>query len=300
MSLLFYIIGFLIKNYERYTKSFVEITIKVLTCLLLPIIIFNVIASTKFNTQTALMPMALLFTFSLLTLAAFIIIKSKDYSLKTKGAILTTFGTLEGGSVGSALVISLLPKEAFLNFIIFDITHAFVLFSIVYLISKKYGSSINYEKSKEESKITDMVLSFLRSPLMVAFIAGFTFRFIPISLEKFNIIFMIAGKSLLPTALLILGLRSVFSIKTVKKVVVLSIIKVGTGVVAGLLFSILFNLSSMARAVVIIGSALPPSLLTIIYSEEQELNSELTSSFITICTILSIGSVFLMHFLKFT
>ena len=172
-----------------------------------------------------------------------------------------------------------------------------ILLFLVLAGCSKFGSD---EKSKEESKITDMVLSFLRSPLMVAFIAGFTFRFIPISLEKFNIIFMIAGKSLLPTALLILGLRSVFSIKTVKKVVVLSIIKVGTGVVAGLLFSILFNLSSMARAVVIIGSALPPSLLTIIYSEEQELNSELTSSFITICTILSIGSVFLMHFLKFT
>ncbi len=293
-----YFIGFIAKRNKKHTEQFVEATIKLLTCLLLPIVIFNAMASTQFNPQTALMPIALIFTFSLLTLMGFIIIKNRDYSLKTNGAVLTTFGTLEGGSVGSALVVSLLPGEAFLNFVVFDITHAFLLFSVVYLISRNYGSSINFEIAKKERKIASMVLSFLFSPLMIAFIAGFIFRLFPVSLEKFNIIFLTAGKLLLPAALLILGLRSSFSIKTVKKAVTLSIIKVGTGALAGKLFSMLFHLSSMVSAVVIIGSMLPPSLLTIIYSEEQGLDSELTGSFITICTLISIGIVFMTRFLK--
>lgn len=203
-----------------------------------------------------------------------------------KGSFIAAFSSLEGGSIGLALVLLIYGARALPAFFVFDITHAVLVFTFTYFIACIYGT-----KHKISWKF---VRSFFIGPIPLSVIIGLSLHFIfgGIHPAISNILNSI-GYLILPAVMFVLGYRFVYFPHHLFSSVMTTLIKMLAGFLIAWGFVSFFHIGGYEKMVILLSASLPPSFLVIVFAEEQGLAKDFLVTFLPIAAIVSF---FLLYF----
>ncbi|MBY0379401.1 MAG: AEC family transporter [Burkholderiales bacterium] len=278
---LFAFLGCLSRQKNIVVPSFLVVINRAITFILLPCIILAAMTKLTIDNTIWILPISNIFIVVLMALFSIIVCRSLKLTRSTSGAITTAFCSLEGGSIGLALMLILFGNKFLPQFFIFDITHALILFTFTYFLAYIYGNSVNLNLK--------LIRSFLFGPIPLSVALGILLNLINYQLNDitYNILNFI-GYLILPAVMFILGYRFVYSSQHVLFAIMFTVIKLLIGILLGLSFIYFFNVHDYGtKIVILLSSALPPSFLTLVFAEEQNLNSELLAAYLPISSLIS-------------
>ena len=277
----FAFLGYLCKQKNMVASSFLTIINRVITFILLPCIILAAMTKLNINNKIWVLPISNIFIVVLMALFSVIICRSLKLTKPISGAITTAFCSLEGGSIGLALMLILFGNEFLPQFFIFDITHALILFTFTYFLAYIYGNNVKLNLK--------LISSFLLGPIPLSVALGIILNLMnyQLNVTVYNVLnFM--GYLILPAVMFILGYRFVYSSQHVMPAIIFTIIKLSIGVLLGITFIYFFNVDDYGtKVVILLSSALPPSFLILVFAEEQNLDSELLAAYLPVSSLIS-------------
>ncbi len=254
---------------------------------LLPAVIVAAMNQLHLSRDVMLLPAANLFVVGALLIVAAVAAKLFGLKRHMAGSAVIAFGSLEGGSIGLALVLSLFGTKLLPEFFVFDIVHALLLFTLTYFVACLYG---------EEGRISGkLVRGFLLGPIPMAVVAGLLLNVTGIGIESnINAVLNAAGYLILPAVLAILGLRFTFRKEYLAMSLALTVAKIAIGYLLAMAFVLVFEPSASSRAVILLSSCLPPSFLTLIFAQERKLDTGFLATFLPVSALVSFATLYAM------
>ena len=281
----FFFVGLFGRRWSVTREKAVAVLSWLISWVMLPAVIVASMSSLHLTNSVLLLPAANLYL--VVALLALTASAAALFKLRrtTAGAAIIACGSLEGGSIGLALTLSLFGTALLPQFFVFDVTHAFVLFTLTYLIACLFGQTGQHS--------TRFIRSFLIGPIPLAIGVGLMLNFASVRIDpRIYATLNAIGYLMLPAVMTILGFRFALNAKYLKISVVMTLAKIVVGYLLALAFVSLFHPSPEARAIILLSSCLPPSFLTLVFAEEQRLDSEFLSTFLPISAILSFGLLY--------
>jgi|GEM_PF-1942120 len=244
-----------------------------ITHILLPCVIIPAMANIQLSWAIIQLPIANLCIVLGLFLMAFVYSSIKKMPALEKGSFITAFSSLEGGSIGLTLILLIYGAAAVPYFLVFDITHGLLVFTFIYFIACFYGTK-NHMSWK-------FVCSFLTGPIPLAVITGLAIHFIFGGLNTtISVTLGSVGYLILPAVMFLLGYRFNYFPHHFFPSLITLVVKMAIGFCIGLTLVSLFHMNGYAKMVVLLGSSLPPSFLTLVFAEEQGLAEEFLVTFL--------------------
>lgn len=272
--ILIFLLGFLLKKKGIVTEKDSGILSKLLVYVVVPIIIINSFSNIIFEPSLIYIPLsALIVVFSFL-ISGYILAKLLKLENKTRGAFMVAFPTLEGGTIGYAFMLSAFGELGLSRIVLFDAVNAFFLFTVVYFVSCRLG--------KGGTSLKQAVEKILKTPLVWAIFTGIFLNLIGFKNGFFTNFSDIVGGSTIFLIMILLGLEFKPSFSSLKLPVITIMLKTGFGLALGLILSYVFGLDGIERAAVVIGSSLPPSIITLIFAKENDLDTEYAANLISV------------------
>ncbi len=139
----------------------------------------------------------------------------------------------------------------------------------------------------------DGLKEILKVPVLYAAVLGLIFNLCNITLPKLamntlNLIAMIS----IPLALIVLGYNlSKVKLASLPTTFIASFLRVGVGLLLGLLAVNLFNLTGVFKSVVILDSAMPAAVNASIIATKYDTEADLVSSVVFVTTLMSLVSI---------
>ncbi|MDD5288350.1 MAG: AEC family transporter, partial [Dehalococcoidales bacterium] len=175
-------------------------------------------------------------------------------------------------------IISLLyGADGLFAAVLFYIPNVIVLYSIgIIIMSRKHWK----EGLKEMGKV----------PAIYAAVIGLAFNLLNVKVPDLVLRpISLIGQMVIPLVLLILGAKlASVKIKSWRTTVLASVIRLGIGLLLGLVAVKVFNLTGVLRAVVLFDSAMPAAVNTSLLAMKYDNESELVSSVVFLTTIASL------------
>ncbi len=282
--IIIFFVGYFLKKRGVLKKEDSKTFGKLLINLIVPVIIIDSFSSIRLESELFYLPVAGFLAVSILTILGFLfayILKLKD---KTRGAFIMTFPTLEGGTIGYAFMLSAFGELGLSRIVLFDIANALFLFTVVYFLSCYFGDG--------KANIKSAFSKIVKAPLIWAIFIGLFLNIVGFQNVIVQNLFDIIGGSVLVLIMLMLALSFEPSLSSIKFPFTEILLKTVAGLFVGLLLSGLFGFSGVERAAVIIGASLPPSFITLIFSQENNLDNKYVAN------LLSISIPFALIFLS--
>jgi predicted permease len=181
-------------------------------------------------------------------------------------------------------------KEGLVRASIFDFGNGLLAFTFVFYLACKYGDN------KRDSK--SMLKKLLYSPPLWALIISIILNLIHIKIPSFGInFFQLLGNMTVPLIMLSLGIY--FSPRIVKLNALSSVIfiRMFIGLLLGLLFVYLFDLTGLNKIIVLIGASAPVGYNTLTFASMEKLDKEFAASIISYSILIGIILIPLLIFL---
>jgi predicted permease len=280
LSLMCFAAGVGTQKLRMAGEKAVTVLSSLISWVLLPAVIVAAMNQLHLSKDVMLLPAANLFVVGALLIVAALTARFAGVKRPTAGAAVIAFGSLEGGSIGLALVLSLFGTRLLPQFFVFDVVHALLLFTLTYLIACVYGG---------EGKLSGkLIRGFLLGPIPIAVVAGLLLNVSGIGINSgIDSLLNAAGYLILPAVLAILGLRFTFRKEYLAMSLVLTFAKIVLGYLIALAFVLLFEPSASSRAVILLSSCLPPSFLTLIFAQERKLDTGFLATFLPVSALIS-------------
>ncbi len=274
------LLGYILSRRSLVSETWLKYINQSISYLLLPCVIIPAMANITISRSLIKLPLAtFVIVFSLFLIAA-IYAGIKKMPTLEKGSFLTAFCSLEGGSVGVALILLIYGDKALSDFVIFDITHAVILFTFTYFIACFYGT---------KHHISWKFLSgFFIGPIPFAVVLGLFihFAFGGINLHL-GMILKGIGCFILPVVTFVLGYRFVYFPNHLFSSVITLVAKMIVGFFIALGFVSFFHVEGYEKMVILLAASLPPSFLVLVFAEEQGLAKEFLVTLLPIGIIVS-------------
>lgn len=272
--ILIFVLGVFLKKQCILIERDADTLSKILVYIVVPIIIVNSFFSIVFEPSLIYLPLSALIILSSFLALGFVLAKLLKLKSKTFGSFITAFSTLEIGTIGYAFVLSAFGKIGLSKIVLFDAMNAIFLFTVVYFVSCKFG--------KGGLSLKQTIGKILKTPLIWAIFIGIFLNLIGFKNEFFSDFSDIVGGSAIFLIMILLGLEFKPSISSLKLPVITVILKTGFGLILGFIVSYIFGLEGVERIVVIIASCLPPSIITLVFAKENDLDMEFTANLISV------------------
>ncbi|MCK4781830.1 AEC family transporter [Candidatus Parcubacteria bacterium] len=287
--IIIFLIGYFFKKKNILKKQDSEIFGKLLINLVIPAVIIGSFSKMTIESSLIYLPISGLIVVLTLAVAGFIFARFLKLEHKTKGVFVTTFPTLEGGTLGYAFMLSAFGELGLSRIVLFDLANAIFLFTVVYFISCRFGN--------DSARTKDAVVKLLKSPIIWAIFIGLAFNLIGFQNAFLSNFLDIVGGSVLVLVMLMLGLEFRPIISSFKLPAIEILLKTSIGLALGFLLTSLFNLTGVEKVAVIVGASLPPSFVTLIFSQENKLDVQYNANLLSIA--LPFGIIFLAVLLGF-
>jgi predicted permease len=253
---------------------------KLLTYLALPAVILRALATVALTPDLVYLPLSALLVVVGLTGIALVLPLGRGGSRATRGALVTTFPTFEGGGVGYPLMLLAFGEVGLSRIVLFDLAQAIYLLTVVYCLSAWFG--------QEGVTAQAVGTKLLSTPFFWAIILGLLFNVLGLDHGLLMAFLDIVGSSFLLLVLLLLGLEFQVNVASLGFYSLMAVLKLLCGLGLGWLVANLFGLGGVERTAVMLGSALPPSMLTLLFTQENHLDVAFTTNFISIAIPLSL------------
>ncbi len=275
-----FVLGYFLKKINLLKKEDGDLFLKIVFYISLPALIILSITNITLSLDFIYLPViAALIIFITYFIAYFI------------GRLLhlqkTSLGVFLVGSmimnIGFALpfIIAAYGEEGLARIVLFDFGNGFLVFTFIYYIAYKYGSS----KKTSKTMIKKFISSIPIWALIIAIILNLTNLQIP---TVANNLFQIIGNMTIPLIMLSLGIY--FSPKVVKIFPLISaiVIRMLFGLLLGFFFVELLNLEGLTRLIILIGSAAPVGYNTLTFSSLENLDKEFAASLVSFSILIGI------------
>ena len=199
---------------------------------------------------------------------------SRSFKLALPISLYLPIMFMNSGFIGFPLAFFAYGKPGLNYAIIYDAANAILLFTLgIYIISKEKGR-----------------LQFLKIPFIYAAALGLFFSFTGIKLPSY--IFSplsLLGSTVIPLALFMLGCHLAEArIYSWKLPLIASLMRLGFGLLLGLIAAFLFGLHGTAAKIVILLSSLSSAISNVAIADEYDRDPELVASTIALSTLLSV------------
>ena len=247
---------------------------KLLTYLALPAVILRALATATLTPDLVYLPLSALLVVLGLTAIGALILKPLGWERPQAGAWMITFLTFEGGAVGYPTMLLAFGEEGLSRLVLFDLAQAVYLLTVVYGIATWFGPT--------EVSVGRVGLKLAKTPFFWAIWIGLALNVLGWQPPTLLALLDILANSFVFLVLLLLGIEFHLQVASLGRFLALALLKVGCGLGLGWGVTTLFGLEGLERAAVLVGSALPPSMLALLFAQEHQLDSRFVISFISV------------------
>lgn len=276
--ILIFLIAYLLKLTKVFKDEDGEVPLKIIYFIAAPALIFVSLQNIALDPQYFYLPfIPIIIILSLYSLAYFVS-KPLKLSRHTLGTFLVGVSIINTGFTFPFL-FSVYGNEAVVPAAFFDLGGMFVVFSFVYFIACKYGdkgSDINYALKK-----------ILISPPLWAITLGLIFNITHISTPAPITAFLhLLGNMVVPVLMIALGFYFNIQNGQTKLLSTVIFIRMGLGLLLGVILSKLFGLTGLAQIIVIIYSAAPVGYNTITFASLENLDTKFAASLLSVSVLI--------------
>jgi predicted permease len=261
---------------------------KLLSTLALPALILRALITAPLTIELIYLPLSAFIVVLGLTAVGLLLAHCLPWDRPTKGSLATTFPTFEGGAVGYPLMLLAFGEVGLSLIVLFDLAQAMYLLTVVYSLSTWFG--------KADITPGDILKKLFRTPFFWAIILGLALNPVGITHGPFLEFLDIIAQSFLLLILLLLSLEFQVERRFLPQFVGLSLLKAACGLGLGWLAASLFGLHGVERIAVLVGAAMPPSMLTLLFAKENQLNTRFAAGYVSVA--IPVALVFLVGLLE--
>lgn len=245
-----------------------------LTYLALPAVIIRALGTATLTPDLIYLPLSALLVVLGLTLAGALILRPLGWDRSQAGAWMVTFLTFEGGAVGYPTMLLAFGEEGLSRLVLFDLAQAMYLLTVVYGIATWFGP--------DEISVGRVGIKLAKTPFFWAIWIGLGLNLLNWQPPTLLALLDILANSFVFLVLLLLGIEFQLQVSSVGRFLALALLKLGCGLGLGWGVATLFGLEGLERAAVLVGSALPPSMLGLLFAQEQQLDTRFVIGFISV------------------
>jgi len=288
--ILIFLLGYLLKRIKILKKEDGDLFLKLNFYVSLPASVLLSLMNIRLSLDFLLLPVsAVLIIFTTYFLSLFLgrrlRLDKKSFGVFLVGSMIMNTGFL------IPFAIAAYGNEGLARLLLFCILETVYWFLLLfYYLACKYGDN--------NRNSVQMIKKILISPPMWALILGIVFNLLnirfPLAMNNF---LTIIGNLTIPLILLSLGLY--FSLKMIKPLSILSAIfvRMGLGLILGLVFVKLFNLEGLNSAIVLLGAAAPVGYNTLTFSSMENLDKEFSTNLVSFSILIGIIFIPILIFL---
>ena len=269
----------------------------------LPALIFSSLAQQAFTSEYLMMAGIMSFVEILIMMIAWLLAKFFKFDSGKTGALILVSGFGMTTMLGYPLIRQVFPDNALAMeeaVITSEFGVGFLLFILGPLIAMYYG------KTKVEGKIViKSVQKFFISPIFISLIAGILLSFIShhhkVAIQPFIHFFELVGNANLLMVTFTIGL--LLEIKRMNSIYLFLFLAIVLKLIAKPLIAAVLTqspvFSDMMREIILIETALPSAILTVIFAKQYNCRPDLVSLAIMITLMISLFSVSLVFYIVF-
>ncbi|PSR16993.1 hypothetical protein C8255_14970 [filamentous cyanobacterium CCP3] len=245
-----------------------------LTRLVLPAVILKALATATLTPDLIYLPLSALVVVLGLTLMALVGLRWLGWERARAGALITTFPTFEGGAVGYPLMLLAFGEVGLSRIVLFDLAQAIYLLTVVYSLSAWFS----------QAGVTPRAVAtrLAQTPFFWAILLGLVMNALGLDHGVVLSLLDIVASSFLLLVLLVVGMEFEVQLAGSWLYLLVAIAKIGGGLGLGWVAVTAFGLDGVERAAVLVGAALPPSLLTLFFTQENGLDTRFAVSLISV------------------
>lgn len=278
--ILIFFLGMFVKKIRLLGKPDADLFLKLVFNLTLPALTFLSVSTVKLQVEFFYLPFIAAIMLVISYFVACLVSRAIPMDRKTKGVFLIGCMIMNTG-FALPFFIAAFDLEGIAIYMFFDLGNVLFIFTFAYYIAMKFGSD------EKEKKID--YTKFLKLPPVWGLVAGVIVNFAGIGVPEIAASFLEnLGTPTIPLIMLSLGIyfsprpQNVFKIATVLG------IRIGVGLMFGLLIASLLDLSGVIRTIVIISCAAPVGYNTLIFATLENLNKEFAASIVSISIFLGV------------
>ncbi|PSN10453.1 hypothetical protein C7293_28095 [filamentous cyanobacterium CCT1] len=245
-----------------------------LTRLVLPAVILKALATATLTPELIYLPLSALVVVLGLTLMGLVGLRWLGWERARAGALITTFPTFEGGAVGYPLMLLAFGEVGLSRIVLFDLAQAIYLLTVVYGLSAWFGQAGVTARG--------VATRLAQTPFFWAILLGLVMNALGIDHAVVLSLLDIVASSFLLLVLLIVGMEFEVQVADSWVYLLVAIAKIAGGLGLGWVAVTVFGLDGVERAAVLVGAALPPSLLTLFFTQENGLDTRFAISLISV------------------
>lgn len=278
--ILVFFLGFFLRKRKILDTRDADALLKIFFHISVPALIFISVARMKFSVELLWLPIIpVLVVFSNYFVARFgaRFFKLDDPSLGTfiVGTLIMNTGFI------FPFMLALRGEEGLAQAALFDLGHNAVLFTFVYVVACKYGGNSDGRSA--------MIGKLFTSPPLLALVLAVALNFCQVRLPDTIIQFLgTLGYMAMPLVMLTLGIY--FTPKPYKVLPVFSavFIRVAMGLAVAYLFVTVLDLKGLTRTVVLVCSAAPSGVTTLVFSSVEKLDKEFAASVVSYSLLVAL------------
>lgn len=285
---LFFVLGYFFKRYFAYSEDMGQILTRLVLYITLPAAIFLSASTTENLSEAAFLPLTA-FIIQMFMFVVFILISKKITLEKDTRIVFTTAPLISNTLLFLAPLFYLLyGAEGVTRVILYDIGNAMTIYFFAQTIFKYQHSNLNLLTGFKTMMSSVPIWAFL-----LGLVAGELGLDVP---QPVLTTLLIIKEANIFLPMFLLGFYFVPSLDKVRLVLGTISLRMFLGLTLGVGFSFLFS-SPMDKITVIMATAAPIGLLSLIFSSEHKRDTRFASSIVSYSMILSLIVVTVLDYL---
>lgn len=277
--IIIFFLGYILKRTRLFSKEDADLFLKVVFNISLPALTFLSVSRVILDTKFIFLPIIAIATVFITYLPARIFGKILNLPPKTLGVFLVGIMIMNTGFT-MPFLIAAFGDEGLAVYTIFDFGNSFLIFTFIYYHAIKFGNHMGHKIPLK---------TFLYLPPIWGLLLGLVFNFgkigVPTPIENF---LEIIGTPTVFLVMLSLGIYFSPRISNLGKVFAVLSIRIGFGLLLGIIFVSIFKLNGLMRTLVIVFCGAPVGYNTLVFSARENLDKEFAASIVSISLLLGI------------
>jgi predicted permease len=277
--IIIFFLGYFLKKIRLFCSNTADTLLKLTFYVTLPALTFLSGSTTELTLKFFYLPIIAIAVMLIIFTLSYPISKKFNLSKATQGTFLV--GTLIMNT-GFTLpfVLAAYGNQGLAIYTIFDFGNTLMIFTFVYYIAIKFGKN---------EKIKIPIKKFILLPPIWGLILGISFNLLKFELHSTTINFLeIVGKPTIFLVILSLGIYFSPKITNLGKMLTVFSLRIGLGLLLGLLAVNIFNIDGIMRTLVILFCGAPVGYNTLIFASLEGLDKEFAASLVSISLLLGI------------
>lgn len=282
--IIIFLAGALLRSFGLLAKAHAEKLATLVFSLCLPATILVSLDQITFSPTVWKLPAAAcLVTLSLL-LCSWLLIRPLQLPRPTQGGFLVATGLINSVYFSYPVVLATFGENGLGHAVLFDVGQSLLTFTVVYSLAMWHGAG--------SPTVRSAMLRFLSAPPLWALCCILALKLVGLSLPSWlHDLLTPIHLTTTPLASLVLGLSiSMTALRHNLPLALLGVaVRMGGGLLLGLSAVILLDLTGLERAIVILVSAMPSAVNSVVFATETHLDEDLVTSIVALSICLGIA-----------